>query len=70
MVNEIGSFKGTVPAEARPNVVVINSDGKWSMVKDERIPVTAVECEVIDKRAGAAPALHLALGDLVLDLAK
>jgi hypothetical protein len=33
MVNEIGRYKGTVPAEAGPNVVVINSDGEWKIAK-------------------------------------
>ena len=33
MVNEIGKYKGTVPASAGPNVVTVQSDGTWSIAK-------------------------------------
>ena len=33
MVNEIGRYKGTVPATAGPNVVTVQSDGAWSIAK-------------------------------------
>jgi len=32
LVNEIGKYSGIVPAAAGPAVVVINADGKWTMV--------------------------------------
>ena len=31
MVNEIGKYKGTVPANAGPNVVTVQSDGSWTI---------------------------------------
>ena len=31
MVNEIGSYKGTVPAVGGPSVVTITADGKWTI---------------------------------------
>ena len=33
MVNEIGKYKGTVPANAGPSVVTIESDGTWTIAK-------------------------------------
>lgn len=33
MVNEIGAFKGTVPANDGPNVVTIGADGAWTIKK-------------------------------------
>jgi hypothetical protein len=31
MVNEIGSYQGTVPAVAGPSVVTVTADGRWSI---------------------------------------
>jgi hypothetical protein len=31
MVNEIGKYKGTLPANAGANVVTIQSDGSWTI---------------------------------------